>query len=257
MSKLLGVFAHPDDETFFAGGTIAKYAKSGWIVDLICATRGEAGELGPYADQEEVRLGNIRQKELEGAAGLLGCHSVTFLDYKDGTLASQSPGNIEDKLIQLLIEFKPDVVMTFEPGGITNHPDHVRLSLAATFAFQTYAKLRDRENPSDPQPPRFYYACMPESVAEYLKKNKVIPQESYGKPWRGIADKNVSNVIDIKRFAGVKKKALRAHVSQTGDAQRFMSFPTNPLFRYEYFVLRMIGVKEAFMGKNDIVSSRL
>lgn len=221
MNKLLCIFAHPDDETFAAGGTIAKYAKSDWTIDLVCATRGEGAVVPDH-------------------------HSVVFMDYKDGTLASQSPGNIEDKLIELFTAFGPDVAITVDPTGINNNPDSIKLSFAATFAFQIYAKLRHKNNPSDDHPPKLYYACMPESVAEYLKKNKVIPPESFGKPWRGIADKLVSTVIDIKRFAAIKKKASLLTV-----------FANNPLLRQEYFILRMVGINEAFMGKNDHVSDRL
>ncbi len=256
MNTLLAIFAHPDDETFSLGGSIAKYAKAGWKIDLVCATRGDAGDLGPYVGNENVNLGNIRQKELEAAAQLLGCHSVTFMDFKDGKLAEASSGDIEDKLTQLLIVHKPDVIVTFDPTGISNHPDHIRLSLAATYAFQVYAKLRHKEKPEDERPPRLYYACMPESVAEYLKKNRVIPYESYEKPWRGVDDKLVSTVIDIKRFAAIKKKALRLHSSQEKDVERFIGFSTNPIFRQEYLILRMIGIDEAFMGKHDAVSDR-
>ena len=256
MNTLLAIFAHPDDETFSLGGSIAKYAKAGWKIDLVCATRGDAGDLGPYAGNDNVNLGNIRQKELEAAAKLLGCHSITFMDFKDGKLVEASPGDIEDKLTQLLIVHKPDIIVTFDPTGISNHPDHVRLSLAATYAFQVYAKLRHKEKPEDERPPRLYYACMPESVAEYLKKNRVIPHESYEKPWRGVDDKLISTVIDIKRFAAIKKKALRLHSSQEKDVERFIGFPTNPIFRQEYLILRMIGIDEAFMGKHDAVSDR-
>jgi LmbE family N-acetylglucosaminyl deacetylase len=257
MQNLLGIFAHPDDESFYLGGTIAKYAKADWKVELVCATRGQAGDLGPYAGNENVNLGNLRQKELEAAAKLLGCHSVTFMDFKDGTLPEASPGDIEDKLIQLMIVHKPDVIVTFDPTGINNNPDNVKLSLAATYAFQVYAKLRDKEKPTDENPPKLYYACMPQSLVSYLKKNKIIPSESYGKPLVGIDDKHISAVIDIKRFAAIKKKALRLHVSQQEDVERFIEFAKNPIFRQEYLVLRMIGINEAFMGKYDVVSDRL
>jgi LmbE family N-acetylglucosaminyl deacetylase len=257
MQNLLAIFAHPDDETFSLGGTIAKYAKADWKVELVCATRGEAGDLGPYAENENVNLGNLRQKELEAAAKFLGCHSVTFMDFKDGKMTEASPGDIEDKLTQLMIVHKPDVIVTFDPTGISNHPDHVRLSLAATYAFQVYAKLRHKDKPNDERPPKLYYVCMPESVASYLKKNDVIPAEAHEKPWTGVNDRLISNVIDIKRFAAIKKKALRLHVSQQRDVERFISFDKNPIFRQEYLVLRMIGINEAFMGKYDVVSDRL
>jgi LmbE family N-acetylglucosaminyl deacetylase len=257
MKTILGIFAHPDDESFTSAGTIAKYVKAGWKVDLVCATHGEAGQWGPIEHGEHNSLAAVRQKELEAAAAELGVHSVTFMDFKDGKLDTTTPGDLEDKLTQIMIVHKPDVVITFDTTGISNHPDHVRISLGATFAFQTYAKLRRREKPTDENPPKLYFACMPENVAIYLKKQDVIPAESYGKPWRGVEDKIVSTVIDIKRQKAVKKKALRAHISQEEDVSRFLSLDSNPLLSQEYFILRMVGVTEAFMGKNDAVSDRL
>lgn len=245
MKKMLGVFAHPDDESFVLAGSIAKYAKAGWQIELICASRCE------IAGEEKVR-----HKELESVAGLLGCHAVTFMDYKDGMLSAAPSGDIEDKLLQIYIVRKPDIIITFDPTGINNNSDHIRLSLSATYAFQTYAKLRDKENPKDENPPKLYYACIPESVVEYLQKQEVIPVESHGKPWRGADDKLISTVIDIKRQGGIKKKALKVYANQSDRIEQLLQFSNNPMIRQEYFVLRMVGLDEAFMGKNDIVSDR-
>jgi LmbE family N-acetylglucosaminyl deacetylase len=256
MKKLLGVFAHPDDESFTLGGTIAKYTKNGWQVDLICATKGEAGSGGQY-DAQGDELGNIRQREIRDAAAELGVSSITFLDYKDGTLSNKNPGEIEDKLMDLIAEFTPDVIVTFEPAGISHHPDHIKLTLATTFAFQQYAEGWEEVHPDDPDGPKLYYACIPESVASFLVKKKVFPAESFGKPWVGVEDKRITTVIDVSRTSAVKAKALHAHVSQAEDVDRFYSIDNNPLTVKEYFILRMIGTKEVFVGKNDRISDRL
>ena len=136
MKKLLAVFAHPDDETYLAAGTIAKYVKAGWSADLIMATKGEAGSHGNPQNLRADALGDIHARELQTAAEYIGLRSVTYLDYKDGRLSSLPPGDIEDKLMTIFAEEKPDVVITFEPTGVTNDPDHAKVSLATTFAFQ-------------------------------------------------------------------------------------------------------------------------
>lgn len=249
MKKMIGVFAHPDDESFLAGGTIAKYSKAGWTIDLVCATRGEAGERGVHEDTVEP-LGEIREKELSKAAEFLGVRSVTFLDYKDGTLANIPPGEIEDTLIQLFEKENPDIVITFEPSGVTNHPDHIKVSNATTFAFQKYAKGKYHE-------PKLYYTCIPQSVASYLLEKKVLPKESFGKPWRAVEDKKITTVIDIQTNSKKKLKALQFHESQAYDILRFYSIDTNPLVKQEYFILRMVGFTEVFIGKSDRVANKL
>jgi hypothetical protein len=98
---------------------------------------------------------------------------------------------------------------------------------------------------------------MPESVARYLKKKKTLPSESFGKPWLGTPDKNITTVINIMKFGGTKKKALAAHISQQEDVQRFLSLPSQPMLKHEYFILRMQGTTEVFMGKNDHVTNSL
>ncbi len=277
MKTLLLVLAHPDDESFACGGTIAKYAERGCLVHLICATRGEAGSFGSYKDLSGEELGDIRQKELETSGTMLGITSVTFLGYKDGVLAGQHSGELEDKIYRQMTVISPDVVITFEPNGISNHPDHSKICLSTTFAFQKYAadmdslkngaaKLGQRAKKSFEQvsseheqikEPKLYYACMPESVAAYLKKQKNIPAESFGKSWIGISDKFVTTVIDIDKYRTEKMKALKAHVSQQIDVDRFLSLSTQPLLRQEYFILHMQGIHEVFMGRNDRVAHRL
>ncbi|MBI5619588.1 PIG-L family deacetylase, partial [Candidatus Gottesmanbacteria bacterium] len=260
MKRLLLVFAHPDDESFTAAGTIVKYQKAGWVVTLVCATHGEKGEAGPYAPVSSQKLGAIRQKELEEAAAVLGISHVSLLDYKDGKLATLEAGELENIIYKKMEETVPDCIITFNTTGISNHPDHIKISYATTFAFQKYAawvedQLRLRSDIKADVLPKLYYACMPQSIATFLKENKNIPTQSFGKPWVGIADKLVTAVIDIKRFSGVKRKALLSHRSQQADVQRFLSFAANPLARYEYFILRMHGTTEVFMGKNDRVSN--
>ena len=246
MRKLLGIFAHPDDESITAGGTIAKYAKNGWRVDLVSATRGEAGG---NADE--------RTKELESAAAILGVRSITFLDYKDGALSQKTPGDIEDAVLSVLHDIRPDVVITQEPGGMTNHPDHSKLSYAVTFAFQEYAKQCEEKTPDNPNPPKLYYVCYPESMISYLVNHQYFPEELNGKPMRGIEDKKITTVIDIKRFASQKVKAMDEHRSQRERLTKYVAAPQSPFFAKEYFVCRMTGTKEVFMGKNDRVSDRL
>ena len=241
---MLVACAHPGDESFATGGTIAKYARVGWQIDLVCATRAGG------------QLGEVRQVELQQAAGILGISSVTLLDFSEGTLFKQHAGEIEDKLSRLMAQLSPNIVITFEPQGIDNDPDRIKLSLSTTFAFQKYARNVAFADTAI-QAPKLYYVCMPQSVADYLKKNKVIPAESFGKFLRGTPDKRITAVVDVQSFLTKKVKALWAHETQRDDVLQYLSLRTNPLIRQEYFIQRFEGVKEVFMGKNDRVGDKL
>lgn len=261
MKRILLVFAHPDDESFSCGGIIPKYVEEGCQVNLICATRGEEGNVGPLVHLTREEVPAVRQKELEKAGTVLGIHAITFMGYKDATLSETTPGDLEDRIYKHMLEYVPDVVITADTTGISNHPDHIRLSFATTYAFQKYAawvegQLKDQE-PSLQMFPKLYYACLPESIVSFAVKKKSLPSESFGKPWKGVPDKNVTTVIDISEYAEVKKKALRCHVTQTEDVDRFFSIPGQPELKKEYFIFRMHGTTEVFMGKNDSVADEL
>jgi len=278
--KILCVFAHPDDESFFLGGTLAKYSKEKWIIHAICATNGEAGHSDIPSDSSVQNLGAIRRSELQEAATVLGIQEITFLDLKDGGLSTCTPGTLEDPIVQKMEAFLPDVVITFDPTGISNHPDHVKISYATTFAFQKYTKylhslvaktvigrgkewkdqeyLRafgDIEKTLDD--PKLYYACVPEEIISYMIAKKLHEREAYGKPLKGTPEKMVTTVIDIRPYQLVKGKALLCHKSQEKDVDKYISFEGNPLVDKEFFVLRMHGIYEVFMGKNDRIAGEL
>lgn len=261
MKRMLVVVAHPDDETFMIGGTLAKYADLGWQVDLVTATRGEEGQRGPLVQLGRDEVGAVRQKELEKAGTVLGIHSITFLGYRDGTLSEMIPGDIEDKVFKKMMEIIPDVVITADTTGISNHPDHIKLSYATTYAFQKYAKwieeqLKNQE-PAEQIFPKLYYACLPSSIVAFAIKSKTHEPVSFGKPWRGVPDKKVTTVIDISDYSEIKEQALRCHVTQTADVERYLSIPGRPGMKNEYYIFRMHGTTEVFLGKNDHVADSL
>jgi LmbE family N-acetylglucosaminyl deacetylase len=133
--KLVCVVAHPDDETLALGGTIAKYASEGVEVSLILATRGERGWFGNWDDYPgEQALGAIREKELRAACDILGVAHLEFLGYLDGSVDQSDGREIIRKLVRLLREIRPQVVVTFGPEGLYGHPDHIAISQWTTSA---------------------------------------------------------------------------------------------------------------------------
>ena len=132
--RILGVFAHPDDETFCAGGTIAKYVASGAEVMVVSATRGEAGQIRSAGIATRRTLGQVREQELYLACQRLGVQHTVCLDYGDGRLQEVDQGVLIGKIGEIICSFRPDVVITFGPDGGYGHPDHIAISTATTAA---------------------------------------------------------------------------------------------------------------------------
>jgi LmbE family N-acetylglucosaminyl deacetylase len=134
--RLACIWAHPDDETFCSGGTIARYADAGITTDLLCATPGDAGKNSavPVSSREE--LASIRREELQRAARILGIGHVEQLEYGDGTLNALEPTQLIGDMVAFIRRAAPTIILTFGPEGApTGHRDHRAISRAATAAY--------------------------------------------------------------------------------------------------------------------------
>lgn len=135
MLKLMFVLAHPDDESLAMGGTIAHYTNQGIETSLVVATRGERGWFGRPQDYPgEEALGRIREWEVRKASQELGLSHLAFLDYLDGELDRANALEATARIVRLLRQFRPNVVVTFGPEGLYGHPDHIAISQLTTSA---------------------------------------------------------------------------------------------------------------------------
>ena len=163
--RLLGVFAHPDDETFCAGGAFARYAGQGAEIMVVSATRGQAGQIRDAAAGTRRTIAAVREAELRLACERLGITKVRCLDHVDGTLADAGFPALVNEVAEVIREFRPDVVITFGPDGGYGHPDHVTISAVTTAACQraTDPGHRPGRTVTRPlrRPPRLYYRCFP------------------------------------------------------------------------------------------------
>ncbi len=174
---LLAVLAHPDDETFGTGGTLALYARQGIEVHLVCATRGEVGDVDPQYMAGFSSVADVRVSELRCAAAILGLAGVHFLGYRDSGMPG-SPDNrhpnalaaapLEEVSAQVAHYFRllrPQVVITFDPIGGYRHPDHIAIQKATAAAFEAVQK--DSNAFPDPQglppytPQKLYFQTIP------------------------------------------------------------------------------------------------
>jgi len=152
--RLLGVFAHPDDETFCAGGTFARYAERGAEIMVVSATRGQAGQIRDAAVGNRRTIAAVREGELRLACERLGVTRVRCLDHVDGTLADARFPALVDEVAEIICELRPDAVVTFGPDGGYGHPDHVTISAVTTAA----CRLADG---AGHRPPRLHYRHFP------------------------------------------------------------------------------------------------
>lgn len=224
--KILFIFAHPDDETFSSGGTIAKLTQSGHMVKLITATRGEVGEVGEPPVTTKDKLGKTREKELKNAAKVLGISRVFFLNFIDGTLHTLKEKELIKAIAPIVKKEKPDVIITFDKTGASNHPDHIAISKAATSVYKDYAKNQTKNV-------KLYHTASPKS---YLKKYKEmgLTYTAFGKQ-KGTPDERITTRVKIN-FA-IKDKALRHHKSQHKDWERFLKRKKVVDLNLEFFQL--------------------
>lgn len=147
LGSILGVWAHPDDETFMVGGLMAAAAKNGQMVACLTATRGELG----VQDDRRWPAGTLavtRERELDKALSILGVIEHHWLDYQDGRCSAVDPAEAVDRVLAFIEKYQPDTVITFPPDGGTGHPDHITVSNWARAAAARRSK-----------PPKVYFAA--------------------------------------------------------------------------------------------------
>jgi LmbE family N-acetylglucosaminyl deacetylase len=198
--RAMSIHAHPDDQEFTVGGTLAKWARAGCEIVAVCITRGGAGS-NKYTPLDITReaLVSIREDEQREACRILGVKETIFLDYEDGMLEPSIA--MRRDLTRLIRRHRPEVVLTGDPTvrfyGTTymNHPDHRVASDVALDAVFPSAGTR---------------LIFPELLAEGLEPHEVRQVYIHGA-------ERPDTYVDIAETLDVKLAALRAHKSQMGE----------------------------------------
>lgn len=208
----IGIFAHPDDESFGPSGTLAQQIENGADVHLICATGGESGQNPDKHDD----LGDIRIKEWRAAGTLLGVKSQHHLGFIDGTLNNNQFHAIAEKtqaiVNGLLSDYGADTTFTFvtmDQNGISGHIDHITMSFVASYVFVNTKAVDTRMQ-------ALWYYCAPLSLLPQADTSFVF--RSKGRPDNEIDIKN-----DISAIFALKKQIMRAHQSQRSDAEMLIA----------------------------------
>jgi N-acetyl-1-D-myo-inositol-2-amino-2-deoxy-alpha-D-glucopyranoside deacetylase len=264
-NTVLAVFAHPDDESIIAGGTLAYYAARGWRTALICATRGEWGPISDDSLANYETLGEVRERELKAACEVLGITWSCFLDMEDGGVAAV-PGSEEEeraleKIVRTIRELRPQIVITFGPDGLYGHPDHVAIGRLTTTAC---ALARDpkafsehlTENLPAHQGPELLYATVPQGQYENLIARLAdaghathlwgIPPEQFGIPAG-----EITTIIDITPFLDQKLAALRCHRTQIDDSHAFFHLTRDLAMQYLGHEFFRLAAHEPLLATRD------
>lgn len=237
-TTIMAILAHPDDESFGMGGTLALYASRGVQVHLVCATRGEVGDVSPELLQGFGSIAELREAELRCAAQALGLAGVHFLDYRDSgmpgspdnehpqALAAQPLDDVAGKIVHLMREVQPQIVLTFDPIGGYRHPDHIAIQKATVRAFEQASNPAFAPNGSAAYAPQALYFHV---FSKRLMRLAVKMMPLLGKDPKKFGnnqDIDIAEIaavefpihtrIRIRSVAEVKEKAGACHASQGG-----------------------------------------
>lgn len=238
--RILFVGAHPDDETFGVGATLAKYASCGVQVYYACATRGEAGVVPPeLMEFYNGDIGDIRWNELLCAARELNLTDVLYLGYRDsgmlGSSANLHPNalinapieDIASRIVGVIRDIKPQVVITFDPIGGYRHPDHIKLHKATVKAFFEAADslVYSDKGPAF-QADKLYFSIMPRKtmrlmikILRFLGKDPRRMGQNQDIDLLSIAQEEFPIHARIKldgKSLAAKQRAIKCHFTQVG-----------------------------------------
>jgi len=240
--SILASYAHPDDEQGIVG-TLRNALDEGIRVGLLCATRGEVGEIAEPSLATPETLGAVREQELRRAAEIVGIQQLYFLDYRDsgmdGTPENKDPRafiNADEteavgRIVKIIRDFKPTVIVTFDETGGYGHPDHIAIHRWTTKAFKLAgdpAQFPDMGPAFTPCRP--YYASIPRSVRQrmndWMKEQGIdsvfqrIPADKFGLP-----DELITNPVNVQQHVQLKRKAMGAHKTQINPKGIFAKMP--------------------------------
>ena len=262
---LLGVFAHPDDESFGPGGTLARYAAEGVDVHIVIATDGVAGSMdSPDRLNGHENLAQVRKKELDRAVEILGA-TLHRLPHRDSGMQGSPDNDHPDALIQqpvadltrevtaLIRRLRPQVILTQDQFGGYGHPDHIMCCTVTTAAFYTAGDaayiLPGEEGDLPPfQPQKLYYPAFGKGFLKWVVRILRLLRKDPTKFGRN-QDINLAEIstwetpvharIRVADYLPIKERASQAHESQYSGGPSFMRVIPSPLRK------RMLG-RESF-----------
>lgn len=263
---LLTVLAHPDDESFGLGGTLALYAQKGYNTYYVCATRGEVGTVDDEFMKGFKDTAEMRTDELMRAAKELGLKEVFFLGYRDSGMpgsednkhpdaqVAHSIDEVAGKVVKYIRELKPEVVVTFDPIGGYKHPDHIHIHLATVLAFEKADDASFHPEAGAPfKPQALYFQVFPKGLLKAAVRLMPLFGQDPTKFGRN-GDINIKELAEVTfpvhvrlktaSVSEIKNRASACHASQGGLQMRRGIWG---------FMTRIFGESEDYMQAYPIV----
>ncbi|MDQ2906467.1 MAG: PIG-L family deacetylase [Ktedonobacteraceae bacterium] len=273
--RLLGLYAHPDDEGTMSGAFL-RYGAEGVETGLVCATRGEVGEISDPALATPENLGQVREGEMRAAAEVLKLNHLWFLDYRDSGMAGTAdntdprafvqvnPAEVVGKLVAIIRQFQPQVMVTFDETGGYGHPDHIAIHRYTTSAF--HAAADDAQYPElGPvwAVSKLYYSAFPRSairaIGAWMQTQDQAPDSSIlrgADPEKmGLADEQINVWLNVEELRATKDRSWSKHRTQM-DPNNFMAKIPDDIQREwrskECYQLAASRVGPDVPGENDL-----
>jgi LmbE family N-acetylglucosaminyl deacetylase len=222
--SLLAVFARSEDELFGPAGTLAKYAGEGIDVSLVAATRSFALD----APEETP----ARKRDRTCACRASGIRRACLFDYAPGELSRVAPEIIAERLVRLIRELRPQVIVTFAPEGLTGDADNRIISLAATNAFREagdptqFARHRN-EGLSAFAAQKLYHCVLPASLVARWGVAGL----------NAVPDDRITTILDVAAQGEMMKNALRCQRHRAFDFIRWLTEDQRVEWNTEYYTL--------------------
>jgi LmbE family N-acetylglucosaminyl deacetylase len=218
-TRMVGVFAHPDDDVYTIGGTW-RLQRDRLDVTLVFCTSGDAGPIWVEGIATRETLGSVREEEQAASMAALGVDAdVRFLRHPDYHLPEVPLEELVGEVAEVIEDVRPHLVITFGPDGLTGHHDHARAGEAADEAF---ARVSGRDG--DPSA-RLLHVAVPRSTIERFDRELRASGDPSREPrsllaLRGVEDGSIAVDVDIRSVRDEKLAALEAHRTQIGELER-------------------------------------
>ncbi len=263
--NLLAVHAHPDDEVITTGGVLARAVAHGHRAKVVTCTDGRRGEIvGQGMDAAEIRprLVEVRAGELADALAALGVTEHEYLGYHDsgmmGLDSNFDPAcfwqadmhEAVGKVVRIIREFKPSVVVTYDAFGGYGHPDHIQTHRVTLLAVEA-AAMTSMYPEAGPgwRTPKLYFSSLPKS--SIARANQMFAELGLPSPFgestdpdqipMGTEDALITTEVDVRPHMDAKQRALTSHISQIAPDSFFLNVPEpmmDGFYGTEWFVRR-------------------
>ena len=206
LGTVLGIWAHPDDETYLMAGLMAQTVRDGRRMVCVTATRGEGGSMDEVR-WPPVSMGRVREAEMTRSLEILGVTEHRWLDLPDIDMDTALPAEGYAMVRDIVRDVQPDTVLTFGPDGMTGHQAHMSVSEWSTRALQEVGK---------PGAQVHFATNTPEWAAEFVPLYNRFDVFRPGTPPITPRHELSIDFVLPPDILELKLRAIEAHESQTG-----------------------------------------